>query len=535
MSSRQIVVFTGSDENPSVIENIEAIAGRFPHWKISVFHQQSPRRWRQYIRSKIRLLRSQPVSCLIETSAAVLTKLWRRVHTRVQHETRSPLRFDQLNNRSITYHRCSSLRDLDVLRAIRSLDPWVGIAIGAPILKPETFTIPEVGTINLHKSLLPMYRGMPPGFWELYDGADVTGASVHWVDEKLDTGDIIAQQTVPIPKYATPVGLAAMLDLCGTRVLLNALEKIDQDQANATSQQSVGNKPNRAPPLLLAQRVQERARKKRLPPKSLRRCFWNTAKRGVVGFFVYVWVPVRNRVRSLLGRSHVTVMLYHRVDDSLHDTVTVGVEQFSRQLSVIAKHYDVLDMKTFLMGRGQPRKRPAVVITFDDGYACNYLAAVLLRRAGFPCTFFLSSGMIGTERPFRHDIKRLGWRVPSLTWKQVKRMAEWGFDFGPHTVGHVRLADLPQDKALQEIEASKECLERQLGVQEPIEWFAYPYGKKDDIRSETKESLRSIGIEYCFSAYGGTNGPDWEPLNILRTGVDASFSSLAFRAVIEGW
>jgi peptidoglycan/xylan/chitin deacetylase (PgdA/CDA1 family) len=376
---------------------------------------------------------------------------------------------------------------------------------------------------------------MPPGFWELRDGVEVTGATVHWIDEGLDTGDIIAQKAVQIPEYATPAGLRVMLDVCGTEVLLDAIERIDQNQVDAVSQQITEDKPNRAPSWLLAQHVQRLARMKRSPPKSLRRCLRNAAKNAILALFVYAWVPLRNGIRSLWGRSHVAVMLYHRVDDSLHDTVTVGVEQFSRQLSVIARRYDVLDMKTFLMGRGRPRKRPAVVITFDDGYACNYLAAVVLRRAGLPCTFFLSTGMIGTERPFRHDIERLGRRVPSLTWRQVERMVEWGFDFGPHTVGHVRLSDLPQDKALKEIEAASECLERQLRPEKPITWFAYPYGKKDDIRSETKEFLPSIGIEYCFSAYGGTNGPDWNPMNILRTGVDASFSGLAFRAAIEGW
>jgi hypothetical protein len=108
------------------------------------------------------------------------------------------------------------------------------------------------------------------------------------------------------------------------------------------------------------------------------------------------------------------VLLYHRVDDDFLDSTTVGVEQFYRQGALLRQHYEVLDLKTFLETRSQPRKWPCAVISFDDGYASNYVAAVLLRRAGLPCTFFLPTGIVGTDRPFPNDEARLGHAAPSL-------------------------------------------------------------------------------------------------------------------------
>src|SRR5205814_8517478 len=80
-----------------------------------------------------------------------------------------------------------------------------------------------------------------------------------------------------------------------------------------------------------------------------------------------IYFPLRNLLRGWLGRCHVTVLLFHRVSDAYHDSVTVGVEQFRDILRLVKRHYEVLDLPEFLAGRGTPRRRPAVVLTFDDG------------------------------------------------------------------------------------------------------------------------------------------------------------------------
>ena len=71
------------------------------------------------------------------------------------------------------------------------------------LLYPEEFQIPPLGTINLHPSALPKYRGPNPYFWQLHE-MDLDGAvTIHLVDEGIDTGDILLQDHFPIPLGAT--------------------------------------------------------------------------------------------------------------------------------------------------------------------------------------------------------------------------------------------------------------------------------------------------------------------------------------------
>jgi peptidoglycan/xylan/chitin deacetylase (PgdA/CDA1 family) len=224
------------------------------------------------------------------------------------------------------------------------------------------------------------------------------------------------------------------------------------------------------------------------------------------------------------------------VSESFVDSVTVGVEQFRDQIRLLARRYEIVDMRTFLAARDEPCRRPRVVLTFDDGYEDNHLAARILRREGVPCTFFLCTGIVGSEKEaFPHDLAKLERRVPPLAWSQVREMSEWGFDFGNHTVHHVDVASVPIDEAIEEIRTASSHLAGQLGTTGAEGWFAYPYGRRHNITEEVRGSLGSVGIEHCFAAHGGVNFPGYASMNILRQGIDSNFSPLAFRAVVEGW
>jgi hypothetical protein len=66
-------------------------------------------------------------------------------------------------------------------------------------------------------------------------------------------------------------------------------------------------------------------------------------------------------------------------------------------------------------------------------------------------------------------------------------------------------------------------------------WFSYPYGKPGDITPAVRACLQQLGVQFCLSAYGGVNPPDFDPMDVKRQGVDWKFSLLAFRAMVEGW
>lgn len=255
----------------------------------------------------------------------------------------------------------------------------------------------------------------------------------------------------------------------------------------------------------------------------------------VLGAYVYAWAPVRNYVRGICGQCHTTVLVYHRVNDEYKDDVSVGVEQFREHLQVLCEHYEVSDMAKFLAGRTSACRKPRVVITFDDGYEDNHGAAEILHQRKLPCTFFVCTRIIGTNKPFPHDASRLGKVVPSLDWSQVDEMASWGFHFSPHTANHLNLATLTREQATAEIAVSRDDLVEQLGEQVSAHWFAYPHGRAEDMPGELRKILPGMGINYCFSGYGGVNLPRFDPLNVLRQAINHRFSRLAFRAAVEGW
>jgi methionyl-tRNA formyltransferase len=84
------------------------------------------------------------------------------------------------------------------IERMRKADADLGIIYGTNIIKESVFSLPKLGSINLHQGLAPSYRGGPPIFWELFNGEKEVGITVHFVASKVDSGDIILQKTVPL-------------------------------------------------------------------------------------------------------------------------------------------------------------------------------------------------------------------------------------------------------------------------------------------------------------------------------------------------
>ena len=104
-----------------------------------------------------------------------------------------------------------------------SLSADLGVlAFVTDIIPPRVFNVPRLGSICYHPSLLPRYRGSTAINWAVINGEAQTGLTIFWVDQGIDTGDIILQKTVEIgPSETTgevyfnklyPLGVAAMLE-----------------------------------------------------------------------------------------------------------------------------------------------------------------------------------------------------------------------------------------------------------------------------------------------------------------------------------
>ena len=227
-------MFTGRVPTPATVEAVEAMAKRLPEIEWLVVCGETARG--PWLSSKLRRLRRQPLSYPLELLYQLASKLRSRRRRVVTGGVGLPALQD-LERVSVACY--DDLNGDECRAAVRAFEPWLGVAIGPPILREELFEIPADGTINLHKSMLPEYRGMPPGFWELHDGATSAGVSVHRVVARLDAGDVLLQREVKIEPYESIGGLQARLDAASIDVLVEAIEQC-RDRAVRAAPQGVG-------------------------------------------------------------------------------------------------------------------------------------------------------------------------------------------------------------------------------------------------------------------------------------------------------
>jgi len=114
-------------------------------------------------------------------------------------------------------------------------DVMVVIAFGQKIA-PHVVDVPTRGTINVHASLLPKYRGAAPIQWAVAHGDKETGVTIFRLDAEVDHGTILAQATTPIGEDETSGELFARLSVMGRDLLLKTLEDLEAGRAVAREQ-----------------------------------------------------------------------------------------------------------------------------------------------------------------------------------------------------------------------------------------------------------------------------------------------------------
>ena len=120
------------------------------------------------------------------------------------------------------------LKDPEFLTSLKAWKADVFIVVAFRMLPKEVWQIPAIGTINLHASLLPNYRGAAPINWAIIQGESVSGVSTFFIDEKIDTGKLLLQKTVDLEESETAGSLHDKLAVLGGQLLeetLNALEE----------------------------------------------------------------------------------------------------------------------------------------------------------------------------------------------------------------------------------------------------------------------------------------------------------------------
>jgi methionyl-tRNA formyltransferase len=117
----------------------------------------------------------------------------------------------------------------------RNPDLLVVVAYGR-ILPKSVLDVPRIGAVNVHASLLPKYRGAAPIQWAVINGEKETGITTIFMDEGMDTGDILLTASEPITAEDTAATLHDRLAQLGARVLLQTLEKLADGSVKPVAQ-----------------------------------------------------------------------------------------------------------------------------------------------------------------------------------------------------------------------------------------------------------------------------------------------------------
>lgn len=329
------------------------------------------------------------------------------------------------------------------------------------------------------------------------------------------------------------------------------------------------------------------------------RTFRRVARDAVAKLLVCSGTLARQR-RRRIAEQKVCVLGLHRVlkdqdrgSVASGDAMIMGEEPFAAMLEYLAGEYEFLTLADFLARREPGSRRPAVLLTFDDGWADNYATAFpVLRRMRIPATIFLATDFVGSEKTFwieqllhlckdpakreqvmaaaraarleaaspeelierlkrmptgRRDevLSRLGCDTSlraagdaMLSWEAVREMAAAGITFASHTASHPLLTFEEDGRVRDELMRSREVLERVLG--QKIQALAYPNGDYD---SRICEHARDAGYECAFTTerrWCGRDDDRWAlPRFLIHDGsvVDAGgrFSRDEFEFTLTGW
>ncbi|MCW8889140.1 MAG: polysaccharide deacetylase family protein [Sedimenticola sp.] len=529
---QRLTILTG-DLNFPVRKGIAQLLETLPHATIQVVIHKPKKNLKTLFRNQIINFRKNGWRWIPYQTTDIINRFLATSQAYSSNHERPGTQYDEITLRSeerLIFLDTNDLHSQSTLETVRSFSPELGIALAAPILKESIFSIPKNGTINLHKGMVPHYRGMPPGFWELWNQEKKVGCTIHKVNSKLDCGDILLQEQIPVRKFSTLRGIQLTLDELGIRLTCKAVKQITDNTHTYTKQSGKGT-TYRKPTL------------KQYSELNKRYCITQTdtflrkaIKSTLQLFYTNIYIALRNMVSINNSNYEICVLLYHRVNDDLRDSVTVGIEQFERHMIYIAKHYHILSIDEIMNGAipHKNNKKPYLAVTFDDGYLDNYENAVpILLKHKIPAAFFVSTGMIGEQRGFQHDLDKLGTALPNMTWDNLQEMKDYGFTIGSHTVSHINCASANIESVKDELIESKRTIEAKLGQKEVI--FAYPFGGRTDINETVVKLVQEIGYIGCLSAYGGTNDKYYDRYNLLRKGIDFNFSQLSFISKIHGW
>ena len=280
------------------------------------------------------------------------------------------------------------------------------------------------------------------------------GITIHWATAEVDAGAVVATASVPVRTF----------DTIGSLKLKAACASIDLYPA-AIAAVAAQRKPIASPaeplgPVLYSTPTIDRIFQERKIDEARRRFTSAEATLGLSPLRVrtartvrtgmaYAALPYLKTKREQLaaqGRAPVVILYYHGISNAAENWMTLDLGSFHRQVEYLRRHFDILSLDAAVADvRGGNRRRPAVVLTFDDGYA-SVVDELLpyMKARELPATFFVCAAAADGGYTLQHDLDRGFGNVPLMDAAGWKHVADSGFEIGCHGHAHEDMATLDE-------------------------------------------------------------------------------------------
>lgn len=133
----------------------------------------------------------------------------------------------------------SNLKDPEWVRQLESIRPDIQVVVAFRMLPEAVWSVPRLGTFNLHASLLPQYRGAAPINHVLMNGETESGVTTFLIDHQIDTGNILMQDRVPVGELETAGELHDRLMEKGAQLVLHTVKGLAEGTLQARSQEQL--------------------------------------------------------------------------------------------------------------------------------------------------------------------------------------------------------------------------------------------------------------------------------------------------------
>ena len=134
------------------------------------------------------------------------------------------------------------LKNADFINELKALEPNLFIVVAFRMLPELVWQMPEYGTFNLHASLLPQYRGAAPINWAVINGEKETGVTTFFLQQEIDTGNIILQETIKIEDEDNAGSVHDKLMDIGSQLVLKTVQQIEENSVTEQPQELTTSK-----------------------------------------------------------------------------------------------------------------------------------------------------------------------------------------------------------------------------------------------------------------------------------------------------